>query len=140
MSTIRVDGNDVLAVYNATKAAREIAVSENKPVLIEAMTYRIGHHSTSDDSSAYRSVDEVRLPKAYAFKINLHFCCTIIRQGTGPKKITPSQGSTITCSARVSGQRLRRRSGRMSQRKRYVHNTLLFLASTSVIVSLNPSL
>jgi len=60
MSTIRVDGNDVLAVYNATKAAREIAVSENKPVLIEAMTYRIGHHSTSDDSSAYRSVDEVR--------------------------------------------------------------------------------
>ena len=59
MSTIRVDGNDVLAVYNATKAAREIAASENKPVLIEAMTYRIGHHSTSDDSSAYRSVDEV---------------------------------------------------------------------------------
>ena len=54
-----MDGNDVLAVYNATRAAREIAASENKPVLIEAMTYRIGHHSTSDDSSAYRSVDEV---------------------------------------------------------------------------------
>ena len=32
----------------------------SRPVLIEAMTYRIGHHSTSDDSSAYRSVDEVR--------------------------------------------------------------------------------
>merc|ERR1712183_645940 len=48
------------AVYNATKKARELAVSENRPVLIEAMTYRIGHHSTSDDSSAYRSVDEVR--------------------------------------------------------------------------------
>lgn len=60
MSTIRVDGNDVFAVYNATKAAREIAVGESKPVLIEAMTYRVGHHSTSDDSSAYRSVDEVR--------------------------------------------------------------------------------
>ncbi|XP_059096203.1 2-oxoisovalerate dehydrogenase subunit alpha, mitochondrial-like isoform X2 [Tigriopus californicus] len=60
MSTIRVDGNDVFAVYNATKAAREIAVRESRPVLIEAMTYRIGHHSTSDDSSAYRSVDEVR--------------------------------------------------------------------------------
>merc|ERR1719336_3778467 len=60
MTTIRVDGNDVLAVYNATKKARELAVSENRPVLIEAMTYRIGHHSTSDDSSAYRSVDEVR--------------------------------------------------------------------------------
>jgi len=60
MSTIRVDGNDALAVYNATKAARDLAVKENRPVLIEAMTYRIGHHSTSDDSSAYRSVDEVR--------------------------------------------------------------------------------
>ncbi|XP_009980935.1 PREDICTED: 2-oxoisovalerate dehydrogenase subunit alpha, mitochondrial, partial [Tauraco erythrolophus] len=56
---IRVDGNDVFAVYNATKEARRRAVAENRPVLIEAMTYRIGHHSTSDDSSAYRSVDEV---------------------------------------------------------------------------------
>nr|ACO13127.1 2-oxoisovalerate dehydrogenase subunit alpha, mitochondrial precursor [Lepeophtheirus salmonis] len=60
ISTIRVDGNDLFAVYNATKEARNTAVSENRPVLIEAMTYRIGHHSTSDDSSAYRSVDEVR--------------------------------------------------------------------------------
>jgi len=60
MSTIRVDGNDALAVYNATSAARDMAIKENRPVLIEAMTYRIGHHSTSDDSSAYRSVDEVR--------------------------------------------------------------------------------
>ncbi|KAF2364995.1 Dehydrogenase E1 component [Trinorchestia longiramus] len=60
IATVRVDGNDVLAVYNVTRAARQIAVSENRPVLIEAMTYRIGHHSTSDDSSAYRSVDEVR--------------------------------------------------------------------------------
>merc|ERR1712141_119837 len=60
MDTIRVDGNDVFAVYNATRAARDICIRENRPVLIEAMTYRIGHHSTSDDSSAYRSVDEVR--------------------------------------------------------------------------------
>ena len=57
--TIRVDGNDIFAVYNATKAAREIAVTQSRPVLIEAMTYRIGHHSTSDDSTAYRSVDEI---------------------------------------------------------------------------------
>lgn len=60
IASIRVDGNDTLAVYNVTKAARELCVMENKPVLIEAMTYRIGHHSTSDDSTAYRSVDEVR--------------------------------------------------------------------------------
>ena len=44
MVTIRVDGNDLFAVYNATRAAREIAVKESRPVLIEAMTYRLGHH------------------------------------------------------------------------------------------------
>jgi 2-oxoisovalerate dehydrogenase E1 component alpha subunit len=60
ITTIRVDGNDALAVYNATKASREYAVTESRPVLIEAMTYRVGHHSTSDDSSAYRSLDEVK--------------------------------------------------------------------------------
>ena len=59
MVTIRVDGNDLFAVYNATKEARNIAIKESRPVLIEAMTYRLGHHSTSDDSTAYRSVDEM---------------------------------------------------------------------------------
>ncbi|KAJ2171760.1 hypothetical protein GGH16_002682 [Coemansia sp. RSA 560] len=59
IDTIRVDGNDIWAIYAATKAAREIAVEQNKPVLIEAMTYRVSHHSTSDDSSAYRSKKEV---------------------------------------------------------------------------------
>nr|XP_023015787.1 2-oxoisovalerate dehydrogenase subunit alpha, mitochondrial [Leptinotarsa decemlineata] len=58
--TLRVDGNDVFAVYNATKLAKEYALKESKPVLIEAMTYRVSDHSTSDDSSAYRSPDEVK--------------------------------------------------------------------------------
>jgi 2-oxoisovalerate dehydrogenase E1 component alpha subunit len=58
VKTIRVDGNDVFAMYNATKLARDYAVENYKPVLIEAMTYRVGHHSTSDDSSAYRSKEE----------------------------------------------------------------------------------
>ena len=40
MEAYRVDGNDVLAVYNVTKLARERAVKEAEPVLIEAMTYR----------------------------------------------------------------------------------------------------
>jgi len=40
MATIRVDGNDLFAVYNATKAARELALNEMRPVLIEAMTLR----------------------------------------------------------------------------------------------------
>ncbi|CAO0803189.1 unnamed protein product [Mucor circinelloides] len=59
IDTIRVDGNDIWAIYNATKAAREMAIKEQKPVLIEAMTYRIGHHSTSDDSTKYRDRKEV---------------------------------------------------------------------------------
>jgi 2-oxoisovalerate dehydrogenase E1 component alpha subunit len=59
MATIRVDGNDVLAVHNATAKARAHALETPGPVLIEAMTYRVGHHSTSDDSSAYRSKSEV---------------------------------------------------------------------------------
>jgi len=59
LHTIRVDGNDIWAVYNATAEAKRIATTTNTPVMIEAMTYRIGHHSTSDDSTRYRTVEEV---------------------------------------------------------------------------------
>jgi 2-oxoisovalerate dehydrogenase E1 component alpha subunit len=59
MSHIRVDGNDIMAVYDATREARRLAVTNNEPVLIEAMTYRGGHHSTSDDSSRYRAQSEI---------------------------------------------------------------------------------
>ena len=58
MDVIRVDGNDVLAMYEATRAARELAVKHNRPVLIEAMSYRLAAHSSSDDPSGYRSKDE----------------------------------------------------------------------------------
>lgn len=58
VKTIRVDGNDVLAVYAATERARAIALAENCPVLIEAMTYRLAAHSTSDDPTGYRSREE----------------------------------------------------------------------------------
>ena len=58
MDVIRVDGNDTLAVYQATEKARLLAVEENRPVLIEAMTYRLAAHSSSDDPSGYRSKDE----------------------------------------------------------------------------------
>jgi 2-oxoisovalerate dehydrogenase E1 component alpha subunit len=60
IDTIRVDGNDIFAVYEAMKAARTLALSQGgKPVLIEAMSYRVSHHSTSDDSFAYRARVEV---------------------------------------------------------------------------------
>ncbi|EDW96671.1 2-oxoisovalerate dehydrogenase subunit alpha, mitochondrial isoform X1 [Drosophila yakuba] len=61
ITTIRVDGTDVFAVYNAMKAAREYVLKENKPVVFEALAYRVGHHSTSDDSTAYRPAEEIEV-------------------------------------------------------------------------------
>ena len=60
MHAVRVDGNDLLAVHQATTAARRLSLEQSCPVLIEAMTYRVGHHSTSDDSTRYRSISEIR--------------------------------------------------------------------------------
>lgn len=60
IDTIRVDGNDILAVREVTRRARELALQDGgRPVLIEAMSYRVSHHSTSDDSFAYRARVEV---------------------------------------------------------------------------------
>lgn len=56
---IQVDGNDVFAVYEATHHALEAAREGKGPTLIEALTYRQGAHSTSDDPRAYRSDSEV---------------------------------------------------------------------------------
>lgn len=61
IKTIRVDGNDILAVYAASVAARKIAIQEQRPVLIETISYRLGAHSTSDDPSGYRSAEEEQL-------------------------------------------------------------------------------
>ncbi len=55
----RVDGNDMLAVYAATKAAVDKARAGGGPTLIEAVTYRLGPHSSSDDPTRYRSKEEV---------------------------------------------------------------------------------
>jgi TPP-dependent pyruvate/acetoin dehydrogenase alpha subunit len=51
---VRVDGNDALAVCRVVRAAAEHARKGGIPVLIEALTYRVGAHSTSDDPSRYR--------------------------------------------------------------------------------------
>ena len=60
MPTLRVDGNDIFAIYAATKQAREMIIRDKRPVLIEAMSYRIGDHSTSDFSAAYRTEEEMK--------------------------------------------------------------------------------
>jgi len=59
MGVIRCDGNDVLAVRDCCRAARDFAVENNQPVMVELMTYRGGHHSTSDDASRYRDPEDI---------------------------------------------------------------------------------
>ncbi|WP_018347407.1 pyruvate dehydrogenase (acetyl-transferring) E1 component subunit alpha [Longispora albida] len=61
---IRVDGNDVLAVYAVTKAAMDNARRGNGPTMIEAYTYRMAPHTTSDDPTRYRQSAEVEEWKA----------------------------------------------------------------------------
>lgn len=59
MPGIQVDGNDVLAMYQATKEALERAYAGDGPTLIEAVTYRMMMHTTADDPTKYRTDDEV---------------------------------------------------------------------------------
>ena len=61
---VQVDGNDVLAVYQATREAAARARDEGIPTLIEAVTYRMGPHSTADDASRYRPASELETWKA----------------------------------------------------------------------------
>ncbi len=58
IASLRVDGNDFLAVYAATQWAAERARGNHGPTLIEWVTYRAGGHSTSDDPSKYRPADD----------------------------------------------------------------------------------
>jgi pyruvate dehydrogenase E1 component alpha subunit len=56
---IQVDGNDVLAMYAVVKEAAERARKGEGPTLIEAFTYRLGPHTSSDDPTIYRKNEEV---------------------------------------------------------------------------------
>ena len=61
---VRVDGNDVLATYAVTKQAMDHARNGNGPSLIEAYTYRMGAHTTTDDPTRYRDPGEVEAWRA----------------------------------------------------------------------------
>ena len=58
---IQVDGNDIFAVYVAAHEAIERARSGGGPSLIEAVTYRLGDHTTADDATRYRADDELKM-------------------------------------------------------------------------------
>jgi pyruvate dehydrogenase E1 component alpha subunit len=59
MPGLRIDGNDVLISYAASRVALEEARSGLGPTFIEAVTYRMGAHTTADDPTKYRTQDEV---------------------------------------------------------------------------------
>ncbi|OFW55372.1 MAG: pyruvate dehydrogenase (acetyl-transferring) E1 component subunit alpha [Actinobacteria bacterium RBG_16_64_13] len=59
MFGVQVDGNDVFAVYRVAMEALERARTGHEPTLIEALTYRVMDHTTSDDAQRYRSEEEV---------------------------------------------------------------------------------
>ena len=65
MMTVRIDGNDALGVYYAVQKARELVIAEKRPVLIEAMSFREGDHSTSDFSGNYRDEGIMKAFEAY---------------------------------------------------------------------------
>jgi pyruvate dehydrogenase E1 component alpha subunit len=56
---LQVDGNDVLAVYTASREAVDRARAGGGPTLVECVTYRLGVHTTADDPTRYRSAEEV---------------------------------------------------------------------------------
>jgi 2-oxoisovalerate dehydrogenase E1 component alpha subunit len=60
---VRVDGNDVLACYAVTKKAMQAAREGQGPALIEAFTYRMGAHTTTDDPTRYRLASELEMWK-----------------------------------------------------------------------------
>ncbi|KAJ5756894.1 uncharacterized protein N7511_007076 [Penicillium nucicola] len=65
IESLRVDGTDIFAVYEATKQARRMALEDGgRPILLEFMSYRVSHHSTSDDSFAYRNRSDVETWKS----------------------------------------------------------------------------
>jgi len=59
MAGVQIDGNDIFASYKAMKEAIELATTEHRPTFIEAVTYRLGDHTTADDARRYRDPAEV---------------------------------------------------------------------------------
>jgi pyruvate dehydrogenase E1 component alpha subunit len=79
MPGVRVDGGDVLAVYEATSEALDRARAGDGPTFIEALTYRSAPHATADDPSAY--IDQARVEEERANECVGRFERYLRRQG-----------------------------------------------------------
>lgn len=100
MPGVRVDGNDVLAVYKAVSEAARAARAGEGPTFIECVTYRIGAHSTSDDPTRYRSEEEVRrwAEKDPIDKLRRHLCYLGILDDAHDERIAQEIDQQITAA------------------------------------------
>ena len=90
MPGIRVDGNDLLAVYRVVRDAAHRARTGGGPTFIEAVTYRMGAHSTSDDPTRYRSQGESTLGPSRTLSIG----CASTSSIWAPSRANPTPPST----------------------------------------------
>ncbi len=97
---VRVDGNDVLASYAVTKQALEDARTGQGPMLIEAYTYRMGAHTTSDDPTRYRLSSEL---EAWKLKDPLERMKSFLyrQQLADPAFFEGLEGEADTLAARI---------------------------------------
>jgi TPP-dependent pyruvate/acetoin dehydrogenase alpha subunit len=61
MDCVQVDGNDLFAMVKVVRDAVTNARENNRPTFIEALTYRLGDHTTADDARRYRDADELAM-------------------------------------------------------------------------------
>jgi len=100
MPTIRVDGNDIFAVYKAARDAAKRAREEGTPSFIECLTYRYGDHTTADDARRYRdqSVLEAWLKKDPLIRIRTYL--------TGKKKWDDGKQEALEARAKETVSRV----------------------------------
>lgn len=80
ITSVQVDGNDITALQDIIKKAVDNARANNGPTIIEAITYRMGDHTTADDATRYRKQDEVEnarktdpIRRLYNYLLHKHF-------------------------------------------------------------------
>jgi 2-oxoisovalerate dehydrogenase E1 component alpha subunit len=99
--SLRVDGNDVLAVLAATRVALHRARTGGGPTFIEAVTYRMGPHTTADDPSRYRDANELEL---WAAKDPISRLGTLLEsKGT----LTPELAASVAAKADAVAKEMR---------------------------------
>jgi pyruvate dehydrogenase E1 component alpha subunit len=101
---LRVDGNDVLACYAVTQKALQAAREGQGPTLIEAFTYRMGAHTTTDDPTRYRLASELEMWKLRdpIERVRAY----LVRGGLGPKT-EPEFFAEVDAEAKQVGARVR---------------------------------